>query len=85
MRTGAKAGIGIGATVVVIGGAAAIFGPGLYADWANEGHDWIARWVADPLAGEVAATTVFTDGVSPAESADQLVRLRERLLSELAA
>ncbi|MFE7507616.1 shikimate kinase [Promicromonospora sp. NPDC057488] len=54
-------------------------------DWIIEGHDWIARWVADPLAGEVAAATVFTDGVSPAESADQLVRLRERLLAELAA
>ncbi|GAA2235048.1 hypothetical protein GCM10010413_38340 [Promicromonospora sukumoe] len=36
MRTGAKVGIGVGAAVVVIGGAAAIFGPGLYADYANE-------------------------------------------------
>ncbi|MFD7023098.1 YceI family protein, partial [Promicromonospora sukumoe] len=36
MRTGAKVGIGVGAAVVVIGGAAAIFGPGLYADRANE-------------------------------------------------
>lgn len=54
-------------------------------DWIIEGRDWIAAWVADPLAGEVAAATVFTDGVGPAESADQLVRLRERLLAELAA
>ncbi|MFI2366327.1 shikimate kinase [Promicromonospora sp. NPDC019610] len=54
-------------------------------DWIIEGHDWIARWVAEPLAGELAAATVFTDGVTPEESADQLVRLRERLLAELAA
>ncbi len=54
-------------------------------DWIIEGHDWIARWVADPLAGELAAATVYTDGASPAESADELVRLRERLLAELAA
>lgn len=54
-------------------------------DWIIEGHDWIARWVADPLAGELADATVFTDGVTPEESADQLVRLRERLLAELAA
>ncbi|MGW2095933.1 shikimate kinase [Promicromonospora sukumoe] len=54
-------------------------------DWIIEGHDWIARWVADPLAGELAAATVYTDGASPEESADELVRLRERLLAELAA
>jgi shikimate kinase len=54
-------------------------------DWIIEGRDWIAAWVADPLAGEVAAATVFTDGISPAESADQLVALRECLLAELAA
>lgn len=35
MRTGTKVAVGIGAAVVVVGGAAAIFGPGLYADWAN--------------------------------------------------
>jgi polyisoprenoid-binding protein YceI len=28
--------VGVGAAIVVVGGAAAIFGPGLYADWANE-------------------------------------------------
>ncbi len=54
-------------------------------DWIIEGNDWIARWVADPLAAEVAAATVYTDGVGPEESADELVRLRERLLAELAA
>ena len=35
MRRGTKVAVGVGAAVVVIGGAAAIFGPGLYADWAN--------------------------------------------------
>ncbi|WP_051432710.1 shikimate kinase [Promicromonospora kroppenstedtii] len=54
-------------------------------DWIIEGRDWIAAWVADPLAAEVAAATVFTDGAVPAESADQLVALRECLLAELAA
>lgn len=54
-------------------------------DWIIEGRDWIAAWVADPLAAEVAAATVFTDGISPAESADQLMALREFLLAELAA
>ena len=54
-------------------------------DWIIEGRDWIAAWVADPLAGEVAAATVFTDGISPTESADQLVALRECLLADLAA
>jgi hypothetical protein len=54
-------------------------------DWIIEGHDWIAEWVADPLAGEVAAATVFTEGISPKTSAEQLVQLRECLLAELAA
>jgi shikimate kinase len=54
-------------------------------DWIIDGHDWIAEWVADPLAAEVAAATVFTDGISPEQSADQLVQLRERLYAELAA
>ncbi|MFC7025011.1 YceI family protein [Promicromonospora thailandica] len=36
MRTGAKVGLGVGAAVVVVGAAAAIWGPGLYADRANE-------------------------------------------------
>ncbi|WP_423463448.1 YceI family protein [Promicromonospora sp. MS192] len=35
MRTGAKVGIGVGAAVVVVGAAAAIWGPGLYADWVG--------------------------------------------------
>lgn len=54
-------------------------------DWIIEGHDWIAEWVADPLAAEVAAATVYTDGISPEESAEQLVQLRERLYAERAA
>lgn len=54
-------------------------------DWIIEGRDWIAGWVADPLAGEVAAATVFTDGISPEASAEELVRLREYLLTEPAA
>ncbi|MFD2028581.1 YceI family protein [Promicromonospora aerolata] len=36
MRRGTKVAVGVGAGVVVIGAAAVVFGPGLYADWANE-------------------------------------------------
>jgi hypothetical protein len=54
-------------------------------DWIIEGHDWITEWVADPLAAEVAAATVFTDGISPETSAEELVQLQECLLAELAA
>ncbi|MEU4362354.1 YceI family protein [Promicromonospora sp. NPDC023987] len=36
MRRGTKVAVGVGAGVVVIGAAAVIFGPGLYADRANE-------------------------------------------------
>lgn len=46
-------------------------------DWIIDGHDFIAGWVADPLADEVATATVFTDGMSSAESADQILRLLE--------
>ena len=35
MRTGVKVAVGTGAGVVVLGVAAAVFGPGLYADWAE--------------------------------------------------
>lgn len=36
MRRGTKVAVGVGAAVVVVGAAALIIGPGLYADWANE-------------------------------------------------
>ena len=36
MRRGTKVAVGVGAGLVVIGAAAVVFGPGLYADWANE-------------------------------------------------
>ncbi|WP_159792770.1 YceI family protein [Puerhibacterium puerhi] len=39
MRTGVKVAVGTGAGVVVFGVAAAVFGPGLYADWAERGVD----------------------------------------------
>ena len=39
MRRGTKVAVGVGAAIVVVGGAAAIFGPGLYADWANQAAD----------------------------------------------
>lgn len=39
MRTGTKVAIGVGAAVVVVGVVAGIYGPGLYANWANEAAD----------------------------------------------
>lgn len=49
MRRGTKVAVGVGAAVVVVGGAALIFGPGLYADRANEAA------AEAPALGESAA------------------------------
>lgn len=66
MRTGAKVGIGVGAAVVVIGGAAAIFGPGLYADWANDAAADAPSLAASaaplPDADAAAGTWTVSDG-----------------------
>lgn len=66
MRTGAKVGIGVGAAVVVIGGAAAIFGPGLYADYANEAAADVPSLEASaaplPDADAAAGTWTVSDG-----------------------
>ncbi len=66
MRTGAKVGIGVGAAVVVIGGAAAIFGPGLYADWANDAAEDAPSLAASaaplPDADAAAGTWTVSDG-----------------------
>ncbi|MBD5785631.1 YceI family protein [Cellulosimicrobium terreum] len=39
MRTRTTVLLGVGAAVVVLGGAAIVFGPGLYADWAEDRAD----------------------------------------------
>ena len=36
MRTRTTVLLGVGAAVVVLGGAAVVFGPGLYADWSED-------------------------------------------------
>lgn len=64
MRRGTKVAVGIGAAVVVVGGAAAIFGPGLYADWANEAaaDAPTLEESAAPLSDAEAAAGTWTVG-----------------------
>ena len=56
--------VGVGAAVVIIGGAAAIFGPGLYADWANESAEAAPSLgsSAVPLPDAEAAAGTWTIG-----------------------
>ncbi|GGU34603.1 YceI family protein [Nocardioides albus] len=54
MRTRTKAAVGIGAVVVVVGGVAAIFGPGWYADRAEDAAD-------EPTLSASAAPAEATD------------------------
>ncbi|WP_026365400.1 YceI family protein [Promicromonospora sukumoe] len=78
MRTGAKVGIGVGAAVVVIGGAAAIFGPGLYADWANEAAEAAPSLAAEaaplPDAEAAAGTWTVTDGSFAGYRVDEVLQ-----------
>lgn len=55
MRTRTKAAVGVGAAVVVVGGVAAIFGPGWYADRAED---------------SVAAEPSLSASAAPADGAD---------------
>lgn len=43
-------------------------------DWIIEGHDFIAQWVAEVLPAELATMTVYTDGSTVTDSAEQIVR-----------
>lgn len=78
MRTGAKVGIGVGAAVVVIGGAAAIFGPGLYADRANEAAADAPSLAAEaaplPDAEAAAGTWTVTDGSFAGYRVDEVLQ-----------
>ncbi|MFC4628695.1 YceI family protein [Promicromonospora alba] len=66
MRRGTKVAVGVGAAIVVVGGAAAIFGPGLYADWANQSADAAptleSSAVPLPDAEAAAGTWAVSDG-----------------------
>jgi polyisoprenoid-binding protein YceI len=58
--------IGVGAAVVVVGGAGVTWGPGLYADWANRAaaEEPLLDGTGAPLAGtgELDGTWVIADG-----------------------
>ena len=66
MRKGTKVAVGVGAAVVVVGGAALAFGPGLYADWANQTADAAptleSSAVPLPDAEAAAGTWTVSDG-----------------------
>jgi polyisoprenoid-binding protein YceI len=66
VRRGTKVAVGVGAAIVVVGGAAAIFGPGLYADWANsaaaDAPTLETSAVPLPDAEAAAGTWTVTDG-----------------------
>lgn len=57
MRTRTKAAVGIGAAVVVVGGAAAIFGPGWYADRAEDAAADEPSLSASAAPADTAAST----------------------------
>jgi shikimate kinase len=41
-------------------------------DWIERGTDFIARWVDDPAQRALPTITVFTDGRTPEETADEI-------------
>lgn len=55
MRTRTKVLVGAGAAVVLVGGAAVVFGPGLYADWANRAAADAPAIVSEAPLGDPAA------------------------------
>lgn len=77
MRRGTKVAVGIGAAVVVVGGAAAIFGPGLYADWANSAaaEEPTLATSAAPLTDADAAegTWIVSDGTFAGYRVDEVL------------
>lgn len=66
MRTGTKIAIGAGTAVVVLGGAALVFGPGLYADM-NAGQAAEAPTVDSPGVGDVTDPAEFDGDWTVAE------------------
>lgn len=45
--------------------------------WAVEGYDFMAHWVEDPGNAELATVTVFTEGRTPEETCDDILRQRK--------
>ncbi|WP_369824516.1 hypothetical protein [Cellulosimicrobium sp. CUA-896] len=57
MRTRTTVLLGVGAAVVVLGGAAVVFGPGLYADWSED------RAQAAPTLDAATGSTLDADAL----------------------
>lgn len=78
MRRGTKVAVGVGAAVVVVGAAAAIFGPGLYADWANDAaaeEPTLATSAAPlPDADAAAGTWTVSDGSFAGYRVDEVLQ-----------
>ncbi|MFI2489571.1 YceI family protein [Promicromonospora kroppenstedtii] len=78
MRRGTKVAVGVGAAVVVVGAAAWIWGPGLYADRANEAAAEAPSLSTSaaplPDAGAAAGTWTVTDGSFAGYRVDEVLQ-----------
>ena len=45
-------------------------------DWVADGYDFIEHWVKDRCNHDLAAFTVYTEGKTPAETCEEIVRRR---------
>ncbi|MFE6648476.1 YceI family protein [Nocardioides sp. NPDC057772] len=77
MRTRTKAAVGIGAAVVVVGGVAAIFGPGWYADQAAddaEAEPSLSASAAPADGADSAGTWTVSDGSYAGYRVDEVLQ-----------
>lgn len=44
-------------------------------DWITDGHDFLAQWLHDPMCRAVATHVVCTEGDTPEQSIDHVLRL----------
>ncbi|MER6939655.1 YceI family protein [Nocardioides sp. NPDC127514] len=74
MRTRTKAAVGIGAAVVVVGGAAVIFGPGWYADRAEDAAADKPSLSASAAPADSSGTWTVSDGSFAGYRVDEVLR-----------
>ena len=43
-------------------------------DWIADGYDFIEHWIKDPSNHELATVTVYTEGKTPEQTCDEIVR-----------
>jgi len=46
-------------------------------DWIHDGYDFIEHWVKDDSNHELATSTIFTDGKTPAETCEEILTVLE--------